>query len=1223
MRMSSVRWILALTLVGGTASPCVGATAAPQLVMDINRAPDLGVSGASLLDSFATGNVLYFKGTSNESGLELWRSDGTRAGTTIVKDIWPGPDGGLSGLRPSFWRAADGTLLFAANDGVHGVELWRSDGTPAGTMLVKDIRPGAVSAMASDLPIHFANTSGLTFFLLSNQELWRTDGTAAGTVLVKTISPTHEARGGELLGANGTLFVAGYVNNTYALLKSDGTAAGTVTIKALPGPARRLTNVNGRLFFFTPLTRPSGDVVQLWSSDGTEAGTLSLAELQHVDGLFPWMDGPVVSSGRLFFTATTAAAGNELWSSDGAPGGTQLIDICPGACSSSANGYRGLTDVSGTLFLAANDGVSGSALWKTLGTPETTSLVKDAHLQSAEPYPHPETLTNIAGQLYFIADDGVAGRQLWRSDGRTDGTMRMTTLPLGVRQIMGHANDVPIVYGASGDGIEPWRVASASWGAVPTRDICAGPCSSARTSTSCLQVGARVFFIALDGVNGYELWTTDGTNAGTIMLTDTRSPGNGSSTPKHLTAAGSQLYFAAATGMHGEELWKSEGLDSGAVMVKDIHPGAGSSQPWGMTPVNGTVFFSAHDGTRQGLWRSNGTAATTTFIKEIAVQCHMDSYTGRCEFPSTASMNGVFFFAGDVPGDPAGCALWKSDGTSEGTAMVADPHPGRAYPNSCPEELTPVGNTLFFTANDGTAVGLWKSDGTLAGTMKVKTVAARGLSAYGDRLLFSGYDADHGREPWSSDGTEAGTRMVADIDAGPGSSVDIAGFVVSGGFAHFFAENAVWRTDGTAAQTSLVGGSAPREYCGPLLRSCVGGSLVDSNGTLFAHVGRWLWSTGGMVAAQIEPNSAIRGPLVAVGGFVFYTVGYDGSSTELWRTDGTPNGTSPVRWYRTGSDRATELLPDYTTMNLRLTRVGAQLYFTAPHPTIGGELWGVHTVLPTPAPTPTPTSSPSPSPTPTPPASGVVSDFNCDGRPDLVWRHQGNGSNYVWFMSGLTQAGDAFLTALLDLDWQIAGAGDFNGDRYSDLVWRNQATGANHLWFMRGVQRIAATALPALTDPWKLVGVANFDEDPQADLLWRHSVSGHNYVWFMRGTERVGGASLPSLTAMGWDIVGVGDFNADQHADILWRNIWTGENYVWFLQGTTMSSSAGIPSLTDTGWQIGAVADLNHDGHSDIVWRHQSSGDNYVWLMRGNQRVDGAALTPVPDLAWTMAAAGF
>src|ERR1043166_4537355 len=146
---------------------------------------------------------------------------------------------------------------------------------------------------------------------------------------------------------------------------------------------------------------------------------------------------------------------------------------------------------------------------------------------------------------------------------------------------------------------------------------------------------------------------------------------------------GSTVYFTAYDRQHGLELWKTDGTSSGTVLVKDINPGHGDGIKSNLVVANGIVFFTADDGTRS---------------------------------------------------DPSyGGALWKSDGTADGTRLVV---------GILPEELTNVNGTLFFVRGDSE---LWKSDGTAAGTVHVTDVANLGcdskelgpsLTAGKDQLFF-------------------------------------------------------------------------------------------------------------------------------------------------------------------------------------------------------------------------------------------------------------------------------------------------------------------------------------------------------------------------------------------------------------------------------------------------------------------------------------------------------
>src|SRR5205807_5582603 len=98
---------------------------------------------------------------------ELWKSDGTAAGTALVKDINPGSAYGFpASSSPNNLTAVGGTLFFSANDGTNGKELWKSDGTAAGTVLVKDINPGIADSYpsaltAADGPLFIAADDGV------------------------------------------------------------------------------------------------------------------------------------------------------------------------------------------------------------------------------------------------------------------------------------------------------------------------------------------------------------------------------------------------------------------------------------------------------------------------------------------------------------------------------------------------------------------------------------------------------------------------------------------------------------------------------------------------------------------------------------------------------------------------------------------------------------------------------------------------------------------------------------------------------------------------------------------------------------------------------------------------------------------------------------------------------------------------------------------------------
>jgi ELWxxDGT repeat protein/cysteine-rich repeat protein len=149
----------------------------------------------------AVGSTLFFTARRSTTGRELWKSDGTVAGTVLVKDIRPGP----ADSTPRHLTDVAGTLYFWAADGVTGWELWKSDGTDAGTMLVRDIDPTDVT-----VPSFLTAVGPLLYFTANTpsfgRELWRSDGTQAGTFLVSNINLDKSAYPEDLVDVGGTLF---------------------------------------------------------------------------------------------------------------------------------------------------------------------------------------------------------------------------------------------------------------------------------------------------------------------------------------------------------------------------------------------------------------------------------------------------------------------------------------------------------------------------------------------------------------------------------------------------------------------------------------------------------------------------------------------------------------------------------------------------------------------------------------------------------------------------------------------------------------------------------------------------------------------------------------------------------------------------------------------------------------------------------------------------------
>ncbi len=862
-------------------------TAAPHLVADINLHQSPFDQQSSYPSNFAEVNgTLFFTASDSAHGRELWKSDGTAEGTVLVKNI--SPDQYYS-FGPSNLTNVDGTLYFAADDGVHGQELWKSDGTEAGTVLVKDISAGPYGYAYSSYPGQFRNVNGTLFFTaddgVNGRELWKSDGTDAGTMMVKDINTDSYSSSypEQLTNVDGTLFfTANDGINGGQLWKSDGTEAGTVIVKTTPGFGQYvydLTAVGGTLFFNGYDDANPGR--ELWKSDGTDAGTVMVKDIS--PGAY-YDSNPMNLTdvnGTLYFMANDNVNGRELWKSDGTESGTVLVkDIVPGAYYTY---FRDFTNVNGTLFFSANDGSSGYELWKSDGTDAGTMMVSDIGPGSYSSYP--SDLTNVNGTLYFVTWDPLTGTDLWTSDGSESGTVFVKNvgyLPYSYQyQSVAYAAVNGNLFFAAdagdGRGMELWKSDGTDAGTVMVKDIEAITYSSYPQELR--DVNGTLYFQADDGDHGTELWKTDGTAAGTSMVKDI-DPGSDTSFPIYLTNVDGTLYFAASDGTSGVELWKSDGTQAGTVRVKDIAPGSSSSYPSNLVNVDGTLFFNVNG---SDLWKSDGTAAGTVLVKSnLFIGDH-------------AVIDGIMYFATDDGIN--GTELWKSDGTDTGTVMVNDIQPvGSSYPRG----LVAVGETLYFSADDGVnGRELWTSDGTDAGTVMVKDINPGPYSSaiypyrltnVNGTLYFAANDGVNGAELWMSDGTEAGTVMVKDINTDPYSSSYPEQLTNVNGTLFFTANDGangyeLWKSDGTDAGTVLVKdiGAGPYSSYSSALTS-VGGTLYFLTNPNFNGTDLWM-SDGtetGTVQIQSNSNYIDSYSLTASHGALFYVFNDNEHGAELW-----------------------------------------------------------------------------------------------------------------------------------------------------------------------------------------------------------------------------------------------------------------------------------------------------------------------------------------------------
>lgn len=419
--------------------------------------------------------------------------------------------------------------------------------------------------------------------------------------------------------------------------------------------------------------------------------------------------------------------------------------------------------------------------------------------------------------------------------------------------------------------------------------VCDGTPAGTFSFTSKVQISAnsasatingKLYFAGTNAANGLELWATDGSDAGTVLVKDINPGAAGSAPADRFVVLGNHFYFSAFSPASGRELWKSDGTSNGTVMVKDISAGAGSSNQENLfktTVAGNLVFFVANTAASgEELWRTNGTEAGTFMVREIRA--------GNAS--ATPIIGGVFgnkllFSANDGINERE---PWISDGTTAGTFMLKDVFQGPV--SSSPDHFVSFKDKFLFSAFDIlNGHELWISDGTSAGTSLLKDIEPGNIGSMpvlvngiktANKFYFTAYTSHYGQEIWETDGTAAGTKLFADIESGPADSYPILMPVYANGFANpelsplfqgnkfFF--SAFTSSKGRELYVYQMGNNMP--------------SLVKDldNGIGDGYAGYWYYIS----------NSAV------------YFSGYDGTNNgELFKSDGTASNTGLVGRIRT------------------------------------------------------------------------------------------------------------------------------------------------------------------------------------------------------------------------------------------------------------------------------------------------------------------------------------
>lgn len=437
---------------------------------------------------------------------------------TLVKDIFPLNGDGLNYSYGKYWSAVLGNkLVFQANNSTHGTELWVSDGTEAGTIMLKDITPG--DRQSSSSLSDFFTQNEIAYFR-TGRGLWRTNGTEIGTYIAW--NENHDFRQTSYLATDTDLY---FLRDGLGLLRKDsnGTKSTVVLGKHLSedfvsfpvyGP-KSVAWVNNKWFFIARDKRQNNI---LMVSDETRSGTHYLNT--GVDGLTGSIKGARIErvGNQVFFVNDDGRNGPELWVTDGTQANTKMVkNITPGgAATSNLNLQRLFEALPNGLLFVANNSNQGSTVWFSDGTEAGTKPIKTPSGTNAfSAYIEYAYTSSTTGQVYFFYSQNL-GHTIWRTNGTANGTKQVFQLPeLDDFTRSSDVNKTPFFLAAHGfiyfltrafssDGHNPcdvWRI-----------DEKTGITSKAGRLTNCLSapyfqiMGNHLYYIGGDNQTGSELW---------------------------------------------------------------------------------------------------------------------------------------------------------------------------------------------------------------------------------------------------------------------------------------------------------------------------------------------------------------------------------------------------------------------------------------------------------------------------------------------------------------------------------------------------------------------------------------------------------------------------------------------------------------------------------------------------------------------------------------------
>lgn len=580
------------------------------------------------------------------------------------------------GANPRAYTKAGNNIFLVANDGFRGYELWKLDESTQKLTLVMDIYEGYHSSLTDYSIIHGVIDDVVLFFARKDNDLawrlWRSDGTEEGTYQVADIKYNLSAEHIKFTDFNGLLYFTGResYDDIVSMWTTDGTVENTHKFGLYEGaylePSGEMIVSGNYLYFFAKYN----GFLQLFRTDGTNDGIEKLSNFQH--NAFIYQNKLFAFQDKVYFYASDTAHGNELWQSDGTIEGTHLfVDLIPGPIDS-AFGIFAIDMDDYFLFLAKTSSNSPYRVYKSDGTEEGTELLFTQYGSNAYPifegeYEFPVEFGRLGDKVLLSRYRYGYNNELWVLDGAA-GTVEKLKVHYGDYKIGNYvttSDDLYIYYYAGSDqsddnNIYLWKTNGEINGTERVSENHTLYTAGNGTAPPNFQIISdnNIYLSVIDEVNGSEVWRVDLENDQFHLVDNINKLG--STEPRDLYEYKDKLFFLGK----GNVLYLSDGTLEGTKRLNEQNFHHNVTVNHGLVFNDDFYFLLNQNEGGYSLYRINNVDESLELIKTLTYNSHSFQDSNFVEY------EGRIYFNYIQEGGQK--ALWTSDGTSEGTFVIAD-----------------------------------------------------------------------------------------------------------------------------------------------------------------------------------------------------------------------------------------------------------------------------------------------------------------------------------------------------------------------------------------------------------------------------------------------------------------------------------------------------------------------------------------------------------------------